>query len=69
MTTKVTELVDKLVCAEWCPIREYAGLVALASKVRNIHDLCTKIVATHANGHNRKMNHHPRLPMRILPPH
>lgn len=34
MTTKITELTDKLVCAEWCPIREYSGLVALGSKVR-----------------------------------
>jgi hypothetical protein len=32
MKTKITEIVDKTAYTEWCPIKQYPGLVALASK-------------------------------------
>jgi hypothetical protein len=38
MKTKITEIAGKTVHTEWCPIKQFPGLVALASKKVGMFD-------------------------------
>lgn len=55
MSTKITEIVDKTVHAEWCPVKQYPGLVALASKKVRFHRQRSSFIP-HTAGRHAKLS-------------